>query len=118
MAEAKFVRTKVTNYIGCGDASMEPILLFLLVCALLYSPHTAGSLESQSKPTLNRFMQVLWPMRKTTYIILFGASLAVIECMRQPLNPRHSAKYLSLFVDNVGRGHASPLGRMTGDATR
>jgi hypothetical protein len=70
------------------------LVLVLLVCALLYSPHTAGSLESQSKPTLSRFVQVLWPMRKTTYVILLGAGLAVIECIRQPLYPRHSATYL------------------------
>jgi hypothetical protein len=70
------------------------LVLFLLVCALLYSPHTTGSLESQSKMTPSRFVQIFWPMRKTTYVILFGASLAVIESIRQPLYPRHSTKYI------------------------
>jgi hypothetical protein len=70
------------------------LVLFWLVGTLLYSPNKTTSLKTQNKTRLNQFVQILWPIRKTTYVILFGASVAVIECIRQPLYPRHAGKYI------------------------
>jgi hypothetical protein len=96
IAGAKFVRTKGRSRLGEAMRQWNYIILvlFWLGCTLLYSPYSTGSLKSRDKTTLSRFVQILWPMRKTTYVILFGASFAIIECIRQPLYPRHASKYI------------------------